>query len=271
MTEQQAPVVDTANANQTQSTAEQPWYSGFQDESLRGYMEVKGFKDPSALADSYRNLEKLRGVPENELLRLPKEGDADAWNQFYSRLGRPEKADGYQLPVPEGDDGAFSKAAAEWMHAAGLSPAQATMLAEKNNEFLASQLQAHQEQIAHLQEQEMTQLKSEWGQAFEQNTEIAKRAARQFGIGEEVMNRLEEGMGTKGLLEFFHNIGSKLGEHKIEGMGNGVGEFKLSPSAAKEQINMLMQDREWASRYLNGGAAEKMQMERLQQAAAFQG
>lgn len=262
MTEQQAPVVDTANAPVTPA-ADAPWYSSIQDEGIRGYAELKGWKDPASAIDSYRNLEKLRGVPENELARIPKEGDAEAWNQFYTKLGRPESAAGYEMPIPEGDDGVFAKAAAEWFHEAGLSPAQAKILAEKNNEYLASQVKAWETEVAARQDQEMTELKTTWGAAFDQNTEIARRGAKQFGVTEEVMEQLEGAMGTKGMLEFFHNIGSKLGEHKVEGMGASDASFKLSPAAAQERIRMLQSDREWSNKYLAGGSNEKAEMERL--------
>ena len=243
------------------------WYSGFQDESLRGYIETKGFKDPSSLAESYRNLEKLRGVPENELVRIPKEGDAEAWNAYYARMGRPENADGYSLPVPEGDDGAFSKQAAQWMHEAGLTPAQAQILAGKNNEFLATQMKAAQDQQAIESDRQMSELKTEWGQAYDQNTEIARRAAKQFGLDEGMLSSIEEAIGTKQLLTLFNNIGQGLGEHKAHGIGSGDNSFKLSPAAAQERIKQLGNDPEWGKKYLAGGANEAAEMQRLQQMA----
>lgn len=267
----QAPITQVDNAAPVQAPAAQSapeaWYSNIQDESLRGYLETKGFKDHGALAESYRNLEKLRGVPENELLRMPKEGDTEAWNAFYNRLGRPENPDGYSLPIPDGDDGAFAKQAAQWMHEAGLTPAQAQALASKNNEWLSAQVKAFEDQQAIESDRQMTELKSEWGQAFEQNTEIARRAAKQFGLEEADLNALEDALGTKKLLTLFNNIGQGLGEHKAQGFGNGDQSFKLSPAAANERIKQLMGDKEWSSKYLNGGANEKAEMARLQQMA----
>lgn len=261
-----APVLPTDNAPVTPA-ADAPWYSSIQDEGIRGYAELKGWKDPAAAIDSYRNLEKLRGVPENELARIPKADDKDGWNSFYAKLGRPDNAAGYELSIPEGDDGVFAKAAAEWFHEAGLSPAQAQLLAAKNNEYLASQVKAWETEVAAKQDQEMSELKTQWGMAFDQNTEIARRGAKQFGVSEETMEQLEGAMGTKGMLEFFHNIGSKLGEHKVEGMGASDASFKLSPAAAQERIRMLQADKEWANRYLSGGANEKAEMDRLQRFA----
>lgn len=270
MTEQAMGAADqgaNSQGDQQEQQQQQAWYSGFADENLRGYIETKGFKDASALAESYRNLEKLRGVPENELARIPKEGDADGWNAFYARLGRPDNADGYSLPVPEGDDGAFAKQAAEWMHAAGLTPAQAQMLAAKNNEFMAAQVKAHQDQQAIESDRQMSELKTEWGQAYEQNSEIARRAAKQFGLTEDMLSGIEDAIGTKQLMVLFNNIGQGLGEHKAQGIGSGDSSFKLSPAAAQERIKQLQGDPEWSKKYLSGGANEAAEMQRLQQMA----
>lgn len=257
----------STDAGNVAAQQQSSWYSGFSDETLRGYIETKGFKDPSALAESYRNLEKLRGVPENELVRIPKEGDTEAWNAYYARMGRPENADGYSLPVPEGGDDAFAKQAAQWMHEAGLTPAQAQILAGKNNEFIAAQMKAHQDQQAVESDRQMSELKTEWGQAYEQNTEIARRAAQQFGLDANMLSSIEDAIGTKQLMVLFNNIGQGLGEHKAHGIGSGDNSFKLSPEAAQERIKQLGGDPDWSKKYLAGGANEKAEMERLQQMA----
>lgn len=270
MTDQAPAIVDNAAPVQQDVQQQQPvqaWHSSITDASLSGYIETKGFKDLPALAESYRNLEKLRGVPENELARIPKEGDAEAWNAFYSRLGRPESADGYSLPIPDGDAGEFAKVAAEWMHEAGLTPAQAQLLAGKNNEFLAAQLKAAQDQAAVESDRQMSELKTEWGQAYEQNTEIARRAAKQFGLSEDMLSGIEDAIGTKQMMVLFNNIGQGLGEHKAHGIGSGDSSFKLSPAAAQERIKQLQGDPEWAKKYLSGGANEQAEMQRLQQMA----
>lgn len=266
-----APVVDNAQTGQQPAApaptgGEQPWYSTIQDESIRGYAELKGWKDPSAAIDSYRNLEKLRGVPEHELLRMPKEGDQDAWGQFYSRLGRPETPDAYELPVPDGDDGAFAGEAAKWMHEAGLSKSQAHKLAEMNNQFITAQVTQYEANLAAQQDREMGELKTEWGSAYDQNVEIARRGAKQFGMAEKMLDNIEEAIGTKAMLSLFHNIGSKIGEHQFK-TGEGDGGFILSPAAAKERIAQLNGDREWANKYLSGGQKEKSEMERLMRQA----
>ena len=62
---------------------------------------------------SYRNLEKLIGVPPERVIKLPGDKDpVESWNSVYDRLGRPKAAADYKIPLPEGDTGEFAKAIA---------------------------------------------------------------------------------------------------------------------------------------------------------------
>ena len=89
---------------------------------------------------SYRNLEKLSGVPPDRLLKLPTDKDGpDAWKPIFQRLGMPETADKYTVPLPEGDKGEFAKVAREWFHGANMTQAQVTKVAEQWNTFQAEQ------------------------------------------------------------------------------------------------------------------------------------
>ena len=81
------------------------------------------------MLESYRHLEKLIG---RDKIALPKEGDAEAWNAVYDRLGRPENAEGYEIAVPEGleRDSAFEEQMRGLFHKAGLTKMQVAALAE---------------------------------------------------------------------------------------------------------------------------------------------
>ena len=53
---------------------------------------------------------------------LPTENSTpEEWAEFYGKLGRPETAEKYDLPVPQGLDDSFPKAMAPVMFQAGLS------------------------------------------------------------------------------------------------------------------------------------------------------
>lgn len=252
------------------STSQADWTTGLNDD-MRGYVQNKGFKDPAMVLDSYRNLEKLMGARER-LVKLPeKDDDAEGWNQVYERLGRPKEAKEYEIKAPEGlgGDEKFVEWARSAFHELGFSKKQAEALTGKWNEYvkgsMSAQNQAYETQLA---EQE-TALKKEWGMAHEQNLQVAKRAAKAFGLDGATIDKLETAMGYAGVMKFMHTLGSKVGEadfvggdSKTTGFGN-----MLSPEAARSQINSLKADPAFVRRYTAGDAEARQTMDRLHKMA----
>jgi hypothetical protein len=168
--------------------------------------------------------------PAAPALTLPaKDAPPEAWAEFYKAIGAPDKAEAYELPVPEGDNGEFAKTAASWFKDAGLLPQQAQALAAKWNEFSTAQAQAQaaaeQARIAALDTKnkaEESALKTEWGQQHEANMELARRAVRQFVPGDkapDVIAALEDRLGYAETIKLMHAIGRGLGEHDAPGLG----------------------------------------------------
>lgn len=236
------------------------WYDGFQDAELKGYVQNKGWKDPSELAVGYKNLEKLLG---SEKLPMPKGADdAEGWSRVYDALGRPKEAGEYKLPIPQGDNGEFAKAAAAWMHEAGLNQRQAEMLASKWNEHMGGLMGAEQQQSFQRVEADMAALRGEWGQAWDENINLGQRAAKTFGLDAAKLEALESAWGTKDMLQFMAKIGRGLTEHNFEG-GQNINSFGMTPEAARERINALRNDSGWASKYMNGDVDAQNEMKRL--------
>lgn len=245
------------------------WFDGFDDDS-KGYVQNKGWNDPKDLLGSYRNLEKLTGAGPDKLLKLPSGTDPAEMDAFYAKLGRPESPEGYKLPVPDGDDGAFAKTAAGWFHELGLTATQAEKLSAKWNEHIGQQAQQAEagraEQYKANIEKENQALSGEWGAAYEQNISIAQTAAREFGFDGPTIDKLEEALGFAGLMKFMHNVGSKIGEASfIAGDSNGAaGRFGvMTPAQAQSQIKSLQNDAGFIKRYTSGDSEAKAQMEKL--------
>src|SRR4051812_22872278 len=76
-----------ATTTTTTAAANAPWYGGVADAELRGFAELKGWKSPDDALVSYRNLEKLQGVPPERLLKLPEKADDPAWSEIHGKLG----------------------------------------------------------------------------------------------------------------------------------------------------------------------------------------
>ena len=236
------------------------WYDSIEDNDLKGYLQNKGWKDPTELANGYRNLEKLVG---SEKVPLPKGAeDKDGWNRVYDALGRPKTADEYKLPVPEGQPDTFAKAASGKFHELGLSAQQAQGLAAWWNETSQGQMTQAQQQSAQKTEADLTAIKSEWGQAYTENLELGRRAAREFGLDGGKLTAIENAMGTGEMLKFMAKIGRGLTEHNFEG-GKSTNSFGMTPEAAQSRIAALRQDQAWATKYISGDADAQSEMKRL--------
>jgi hypothetical protein len=151
----------------------------------------------------------------------------------------PETAEGYSLPVPEGDSGEFAKTASQWFHEAGIPPAQAEKLATKWNEFAAANQKAQADAVAAQEAQaeakfkeEDASLRQEWGAKYDSNIELGKRAYREFGFTEEVVDAVEAKVGPAALFKIFANIGAKIGEDSAVGLNSSSGISYQSAATA---------------------------------------
>lgn len=263
-------------AQTTQATqAQGKWFDSFADD-LKAYTANKGWDDPAKAVHSYRDLEKFLGADKaGRGVVLPKEDAApEEWAAFYNKLGRPDNPDGYKLPVPEGDGGQFAKVASGWFHELGLTAKQAASLAEKWNGYAAETMKAAQEaQIAERSKQaeaDLTALKQEWGADYDKRVELGRRAAREYGIDADTLDKMESALGSKQVLSLMAKIGAAQTEHEFVGGGKGAG-FGATPLQAKGELMQLREDRDFMKR-LNSGekqAAEKWnRLNRLANGAA---
>lgn len=163
-------------------------------------------------------------------LAMPgKDATPEEWAAFYGQLGRPETPEGYELPLPEGDDGAFAKEMAPILHKHGVTAAQAKGLAEDWNAMVqAQQAQAEAAEAQRLaaldskNRAEAAELANEWGQANQANMHFAKLAVGQFFPKEKaagIISAIESQVGYKETIKFLYGIGKGLGEHDAAGMG----------------------------------------------------
>src|SRR5690606_30055722 len=151
---------------------------------------------------------------QENILKLPaKEDDAEGWSKVWERLGRPADPKDYEIQVPEGiGDDKFAEWARSAFHELNMPKGMASKLVAKWNAYVKSTLEQQQAQYQSQVQQDGDKLKSEWGAAYEQNVNVAKRAAQTFGVDAETIDKMEKALGFAGVMRLFHTIGSKMGE-----------------------------------------------------------
>ena len=232
--------------------AEKPWYSSIEDEAIRGHAELKGWKTAADAVKSYMNAEKKLGAPADSLIRMPQQLDMESLMPIFDKLGRPAEPSGYEIPVAEGADTEFVNWFTEKAHATGLTKDQALQMASQYDEYVNNVQTAMETEAKQKAESEFLELKTEWGNQYTANEDMAKRAARDFGVDEETISLLENQVGFAKVIKIFAEIGSKLTDHKFH-TGNQTGEMQMTPAAAKaEKERILTSDNEFKAK-LNAG------------------
>ncbi len=263
-----APPQNTHPANAVPGNAapqnQTDWTTNLPDD-FKNYVQTKGFKDPHAVLDSYRNLEKLMGAPKERLLTLPENDDVEAWKPIYDRLGRPAKPEEYNFKLPEEAGGEkLTGFLRSQFHELGLSKKQGEELMKRYQDHFTNEVKDIETQMQANLDNDQKALQKEWGAAHQQNLNIAAKAAQAFGLEAETIDKLEAAMGYSGVMKFLHNVGARLGEGKFEGPRNGGGgNGVLSPEQAQAKIRELNTDASYRQKLLDGDVKIKAEWDRL--------
>jgi len=259
------------------------WYEGYDlsDEDV-GYIQNKAWDNPAKAIGAYKELEKFHGVPKDQILKLPGEdAKAEDWEAVYDRLGRPEDAKSYgEFEIPEGLE--VDTARVEWadqlFHKMGLNKQQRDALIVATAEYENGIFGSMNEQVEQQQTLELQQLQQEWGNAFEERSELGRRAAKSFLPGSEedraaLLEKIEGAVGTSATLKLFANIGQNIGEDNIpRGESRPYG---YTPEQAKSDIEGLKVELQGSpdrmTIYNQGKGPDYEKMKRLQRLAYGQG
>lgn len=225
------------------------WWDSIKDGEVKGWLQNKNYPDAESALKAHWGLERLMGADKaGRTVMLPKdENDTEGWTNLSKKLGVPDSADGYKLPMPEGVDDGFAKAAASAFQKAGIPPRQASAMAEWWNGWVAEQVQSGEAADRAESEKQMNALQTEWGKEFDAKRELAQRGyrtfAKQFGLDDKAaLERAESVLGAANLTRFFTGLGSLDSESSFAG-GDGGGSFRMSHSDAQKRVNEIMADR----------------------------
>ena len=216
------------------------WYDSL-PQDMRDDQNITKFDSVETMAKSWQNAQRMIGAE-----KIPMPQTDEDWSDVHGRLGRPDEAGMYEIKAPEGvevnEDMQNSYKAIS--HELGLSQKQMEGLANWQFENEANSNTANAESSQAALTEAQNGLKAEWGEAHDQNVNLAARAASEF-MGEEGKeffdNAKIDGIPAgehPGLLKLFHSVAKGMMESdKIEGIAN---EGKQTPQEIQDEIGKTM-------------------------------
>lgn len=233
--------------------AAKPWYEAIPEEPVRESMKSKDYKNPAEVAMAYHNLMK---VQRNGVVIPGDDAPPEQINEFYTKLGRPEAKDKYELQMPQGveADPRMVDFAKDVSFELGLNPKQAQKLADKWNEF-APALNAEAveaERVAN--EQAISALETEWGGAgqLEANKAAGRRVVDALGLDAATVDAIDKAMGTAPLVKLLAMIGRKSDEGGLvtaPGGGDPNDPANMTKEQAQAKIASLQSDEAFQKKY----------------------
>lgn len=217
---------------------ETEWWNGIAEEPVRNHIIAKGYKNPTELAMANYSLTQMQRNP-GDFISIPgKDAKPEDWDGVYTKLGRPEKPEGYEFKFADGFKAdekmlTFGRTA---FHEVGLNGGQAQKLADKWNDFVAQTTQENLEAAQKANTEGIAKLEGTWGTRLNEFKTAGDRVVKALGLSEETMNAIEGGIGAAPLIELLATIGMKSAEGGFVG-GGGGGDPSDPANMTKEQAN----------------------------------
>ena len=245
-----APTTEIADTPTTE-TATVDWKGSLPDD-LKLDPSLTDIKDVESLAKSYVHGQKMIG---KDRIALPgKEATDEEWGTFYNDLGRPATPQDYKFgerpTLPEGMvyDDDFEKEYRDMAHGAGLTTAQAKALYDNYNGYMANKSEVQGETLQAQRTEWRDSLKKEFGKAYDERIDLAKRAVETYGDGNHKEWLNVSGMGDNPMMvKLFATIGSGLAEGKSDAGADRA--FVMTPDQAQAEIARHNRDEDFTKAY----------------------
>lgn len=147
---------------------------------------------------------------------IPAEDKPEEWNELYSRLGRPEAPDKYEISFRETDK-PFAATMQKAFFDNGLSQKAAAGLVKAWSEMQEEQAKMWVERS----KAEMEAWQQAQGDGLAKNQELARRGAAALGLGEEAVGAMEAALGTGNFMDLCLKLGNALSEDTAKGLSGG--------------------------------------------------
>ena len=249
-----------------------PWYDSFQDPAVKDWVKSYGdaYQTPEAMALKAFNMERFLGADKaGRGIVLPgSNAKPEEWLPIWRKLGAQEKIDGYKLP--EGwDKDPFTVKLREQAHKIGMPTVFFDGMMNAMREEATARTKLEDEQFNVESEKQHNEVKTLWGDKYDANVELGRRAASAIIPHktkeelEETLLRIEGALGTKFTLEMWARIGGGMGEHQFVQSDGPSGSGGMTPEAARLRIAALKKDPEFGKKLTSGDASSKEEWTKL--------
>lgn len=224
------------------------WPEGFEqdlkeDPTLKKFVKQDGTIDYANALKSYHHAQKQIG---KDKVVIPDEKYAtqEDWDAFWTKVGFTKDIDQYQVDPGEDSklDNEFVEDFKKAAHENRIPQKQAQELLKFFNERTSNHLEKSQQEYNEKINDNIKNLKEQYGSAFEEKTGMAKRLIKDFG-DENISNAVKDpAIGSNpDVVKLLVNISEKFyGEDKH--VGDTAYTGALSPSEAQERIDAIYGD-----------------------------
>nr|BAR32734.1 capsid assembly protein [uncultured Mediterranean phage uvMED] len=220
------------------------WKANLSDE-IRADKSLENINDIESLAKSYVHAQKLVG---SDKIPVPnKHATEKDWDAVYEKLGRPKTAEEYKFNLPEDQkvDEAALKNFSTQAHKLGLLPGQAEGMVKFYNEMIGNELAQADSLASSQREKAITELKTEWGPAYDQKLQQA--------------NNVVSSVFPQGFMNTNLADGTKLGDHPavikaFADLAGKMGEDNIVQASGPTMMTPRQIDKEIASLQAPGSA-----------------
>lgn len=207
------------------------------DDTYRNDTMLQHVPDVNTLVKNYVNAQKMIG--KDKISLLDEHATEDDISAFYDKLGRPSREE-YKVEFGEaGYNDEFQKGFLDNAHKSGVMPKQAQEMFNYFQEQVDSASELHTTQTTQDTEQRMEELKTEWGNGYEKNLEVAKSAVNTL-----TDDKFKAFLDTSGLgnhpemVKMFTAIGNQLNEDTFS--RETVKNLGITKEEATDSLNTVM-------------------------------
>lgn len=195
---------------------------------------VKGFKTPTDLVTDYL---ETKSKLENAVFLPGEDADEQERVAFLSKLGVPETKDGYELQqpqdLPKGME--YDRETETWFrdkaHELGLSKNQAEQLYAEFNDRQVKAFTTTQAERERKRKETEEALREQYGDKYDTNMELARRAVRQLGTDDfDAMLERTGLTNDPAMVRFFVELGQRMGPDSVLSGGHGLGVPSTDPN-----------------------------------------